>query len=147
MHLSKSLEQACCVLGIVAEHNGEPVTNLELNKRMSVSLSYLSKVTRKLVVAGLIRSVRGAEGGYLLATSMERITLRMVVEAIEGDKPFFSPEGVIERVFSANERVAKKSVSLIEHSLNKAELSWRHALESTTMQQVLSGARITEETR
>lgn len=142
MQFSKSLEQACCVLGIVAEHNGKPVTNAELNQRMGVSLSYLSKVTRKLVVAELICSVRGVEGGYVLAKTMDHITLRMVVEAIEGKKPFFSPTGVIERVFITKKSAAKKGMSLIEHSFGEAEQSWRQELEKTTMRQVLSSAQI-----
>jgi len=140
MQLSTSLEQACCVLGIVAKHEGAAVTSAELNQRMNVSLSYLSKVTRKLVVAGLIRSVHGVNGGYVLAHPMTSITLRMVVEAIEGDKPFFKPSGVIERVFVAQERAAKKGVSLIDQALHDAEVNWRHELEQTTMQQVVSGA-------
>jgi Rrf2 family protein len=140
MQLSTSLEQACCVLGIVAKHGGDAVTSAELNQRMNVSLSYLSKVTRKLVVAGLIRSVHGVNGGYALAYPMSSITLRMVVEAIEGDRPFFRPSGVIERVFTSQRRAAKKSVTLIEQALQEAESIWRHKLEMTTMQQVISGA-------
>lgn len=140
MQLSTSLEQACCVLGIIAKHGGEAVTSAELNQRMNVSLSYLSKVTRKLVVAGLIRSVYGVNGGYILARPMTSITLRMVVEAIEGDKPFFKPSGVIERVFMTQKRAAKRGVSLIDQALYKAEANWRYELEQTTMQQVMSGA-------
>ncbi|HUC96645.1 MAG TPA: Rrf2 family transcriptional regulator [Candidatus Saccharimonadales bacterium] len=140
MQLSRSLEQACCVLGIIARHNGNAVTNAELNKRMDVSLSYLSKVTRKLVVAGLICSTQGVNGGYVLAKPMRQITLRMVVEAIEGPKAFFCPSGVIERVFVSQKQAAEKSVSLIAQSFYEAEAVWRSKLEKTTMQQVVNSA-------
>lgn len=140
MQLSKSLEQACCVLGIVAKHSGEPVTSTELNHTMDVSLSYLSKITRKLVVARLIRSTQGVNGGYVLAKPMTSITLRAVVEAIEGDAMFFRPSGIIERVFVTKKNAAKRGVSLLERAFQDAEDLWRHKLEKTTMQQVISGA-------
>jgi len=140
MQLSRSLEQACCVLGVIAMHNGKAITIAELNDRMDVSLSYLSKVTRKLVVAGLIRSTQGVNGGYVIAKPMKQISLRMVVEAIEGAKPFFCPSGVIERVFVSQKQAAKKSVSLIAQSFYEAEAVWRSQLENTTMQQVVDSA-------
>lgn len=140
MQFSKSLEQACCVLGIVAKQSDYAVTSAELNKYMSVSPTYLSKITRKLVVAKLIRSVQGVNGGYILARPMTEITLRMVVEAIEGNAPFFTPTGVIERVFLMQRRAAHRGMSLIEAALHDAEVQWRHELEKTTMQQVMSGA-------
>ncbi len=140
MQLSRSLEQACCVLGIIARHDGQSVTNAELNELMHVSLSYLTKVTRKLVVAGLIRATHGVNGGYVLAKTMDEITLRMVVDAIEGDKAFFRPSGVIEHVFVAQKTAAKKGVSLLEAAFLGAEAEWRRSLDATTMRAVMQGA-------
>ena len=71
MRLSKTVEQACCILSILAEHHGQPVTNVELNERMNVSQSYLTKITRKLVIAGIIRSAQGVKGGFVLAQPMD----------------------------------------------------------------------------
>ena len=42
------------------------------------------KILRKLVSADLVRSYRGASGGYELARPAGEITLRQVIEAIEG---------------------------------------------------------------
>jgi len=140
MKFSSSLEQACCVLGIIARHDGKPVTNAELNQLMDVSLSYLMKITRKLVVAGLIESTHGVNGGYVLAKPMDAIRLRVVVEAIEGGEPFFRSSGVIERVFVGQKKAAKKGVSLLEDAFENAEIAWRGKLDEITMQQVISGA-------
>lgn len=147
MRLSTSLEQACCVLGIIARHEGKPVTNAELNELMHVSLSYLTKVTRRLVVAGLIVATHGVNGGYVLAKPMDKITLRMVVEAIEGNDPIFRPSGVIEHVFTHQKTAAKKGVSLLEVAFREAEAAWRKKLETTTMQAVISGALSSEARR
>lgn len=140
MQLSQSLEQACCVLGIIARGDGHAVTSAELNDHMKVSPSYLLKVTRKLVVADLIQSTQGVNGGYVLARPMKHITLRMVVDAIEGAEPFFRPAGIIERVFAEKGTAARRGVSLIAEALDDAERLWRHKLEKMTMHHVIYGA-------
>ena len=96
MRLSKTVEQACCILSILAEHHGQAVTNVELNERMNVSQSYLTKITRKLVIAGIITSAQGVKGGFILARPMISITLGDVVKATDGSAPFFRPTNVIK---------------------------------------------------
>lgn len=55
-----------------------------LSKATQVSGHFLSKVLQQLVRARLIRSQRGAGGGYALAASAERVSLLDVLEAVEG---------------------------------------------------------------
>lgn len=140
MRLSKTIEQACCVLAIIAEHHGDPVTNVELSERMQVSGSYLTKITRKLVVAGILRSAHGANGGFLLAQPMASITLRAVVVATEGSAPFFWPENVIKRAFPARTFVASRGVKLLESQFSEAEADWYKRLERVTMEKLISDA-------
>lgn len=54
-------------------------------ERESISLKYLGQIVIQLKNNNLIKSVRGAQGGYLLARAPEKITLREIVEALEGD--------------------------------------------------------------
>jgi len=46
--------------------------------------SYLAKIFQDLTRGGLVRSHRGAKGGFSLARPAEQITLRQIIEAIEG---------------------------------------------------------------
>ncbi len=46
--------------------------------------SYLAKIFQYLAKEGIVRSHRGAKGGFSLARSADQITLREVIEAIEG---------------------------------------------------------------
>lgn len=46
--------------------------------------TFLAKIFQELVKTGLIKSTRGVRGGFVLARPPERITLREIVEAIEG---------------------------------------------------------------
>lgn len=63
---------------------GSTVCQSELSNAAEVSGHFLSKVLQQLVRAGLIRSQRGAGGGYALAISAGSVSLLDVVEAIEG---------------------------------------------------------------
>jgi len=50
-----------------------------------ISEKYLSLIVIPLRAAGLIRSIRGARGGYVLARSANDISVRDIVEAVEGE--------------------------------------------------------------
>ena len=56
--------------------------------RTSVSLRFTLKIMRKLVAAGLVKSYKGAHGGYALSRPPKDITLRQVIEAVEGPYRF-----------------------------------------------------------
>ncbi len=49
-----------------------------------VPLRFALKILRKLVAGGLIVSYKGARGGYMLAREPGKITLRQVIESVEG---------------------------------------------------------------
>ncbi len=57
----------------------------DIAKRQDVSEKYLSQIIIPLKSAGFVASIRGAHGGYSLAKDPEDITLKGIVEAVEGD--------------------------------------------------------------
>ncbi len=63
---------------------GSTVRQAELSKATDVSGHFLSKVLQQLVRCGLIRSQRGAGGGYGLASPEHAVSLLDVVQAMEG---------------------------------------------------------------
>lgn len=50
----------------------------------SITLPFLLKLLRKLTKAGIIQSFRGTKGGYALTKPPEKISLKEVIEAIDG---------------------------------------------------------------
>jgi Rrf2 family protein len=63
----------------------EQVTLLrDVAKSQDVPESYLAKIFQDLNKAGLVRSHRGAKGGFSVARPASQITLRQVVEALQG---------------------------------------------------------------
>ncbi len=62
----------------------EAVSIQSIAKRQNISDSYLEQLMRKLRSAGLIVSVRGAQGGYKLARPANEISVGDVLRALEG---------------------------------------------------------------
>ncbi|AKG52860.1 iron-sulfur cluster regulator IscR [Dehalogenimonas sp. WBC-2] len=69
----------------LAVHFGEgPVLIRNIAMRRRISEQYLAQLFIPLRIAGLVRSVRGANGGFVLAKSPGEIRLSEVVKATEG---------------------------------------------------------------
>ena len=56
----------------------------EVARREAISEKYLGQIIIPLKNAGLVSSQRGSRGGYALARAPEEVTVKDVVEAIEG---------------------------------------------------------------
>ena len=74
--------RALIVIGL--DDGGEPLSPNQLAERLACSPSYLAKVLRGLVRAGILESYRGARGGVLLARPPEEVTLLAITEASQG---------------------------------------------------------------
>jgi Rrf2 family protein len=62
-----------------------PVMMGDIAKRQDVSRKYLHALLTSLKQAGLVRSIRGAKGGYALARNPSDITVSQIVKALEGE--------------------------------------------------------------
>lgn len=86
MQLTRAGEYAIRGLVGLAAHADEKRTILvsRVAEEQDVSPAFLAKIFQQLVKAGLMNSSRGARGGFNLARSPANITIREIVEAIEG---------------------------------------------------------------
>ncbi len=62
----------------------QPVSAIEIASIQAIPEKYLVHILLQLKHAGLVQSVRGAHGGYLLAKTPEQISLKDIVIAIDG---------------------------------------------------------------
>lgn len=70
----------------------EPVSLSNIACRQDISLSYLEQLIAKLKKAGLVKSIRGVNGGYILAKPIEEISVGDILRALEGElKPVDCP--------------------------------------------------------
>jgi Rrf2 family transcriptional regulator, cysteine metabolism repressor len=63
----------------------QPIMMADIAKRQELSRKYLHALLTPLKNAGLVRSTRGAKGGYFLAKPPEEITVGVILVALEGE--------------------------------------------------------------
>lgn len=63
---------------------GTKVDAKTISDKEGVTLRFTLKILRKLTISGLVVSFRGVNGGYTLNNDPAKITMREVIEAIEG---------------------------------------------------------------
>jgi Rrf2 family protein len=68
----------------LAVSDGGPVKGERISQAQDIPLKFLENILLELRHAGLVRSQRGAEGGYWLARPPEEITLAEVIRVVEG---------------------------------------------------------------
>ena len=74
MRLSGAVEQACCIMAILADpKRTTPVTNDALAEKMMVSPTYLKKISRKLVIAKLFSEAQEKWSEYLKTVTLEDV--------------------------------------------------------------------------
>ncbi len=71
-------------LDLALQATPEPVQAREIAKRRSIPLRVLEQVLNAMKRAGLVESVRGAQGGYLLRKRPAELSLAQIVEALDG---------------------------------------------------------------
>jgi len=80
---SQTVEYALRALMYLASLDGTPVTSERIAAQTRVPPGYLSKVMRDLVLAGLVASFRGPNGGFVLARRADQITVLDAVNAVD----------------------------------------------------------------
>lgn len=63
---------------------GEHIALSAVAERQNISINYLEQVFSVLRKAGLVKSVKGAQGGYILADKPENIKVGTVLRVLEG---------------------------------------------------------------
>lgn len=84
MKLSAKGRYAVMALCDLCNHRtGRPVALADIAERQHISLSYLEQLFAKLRRGGLVNSVRGPGGGYLLARSADEMPIADIIMAVD----------------------------------------------------------------
>ncbi len=103
-------------------------------ERQEISVKYLEQLMAVMRSAGLVRSVRGAKGGYMLAKAPEEIRLSDVFHCLEG--PVATAECVDNQDFCARaiDCVARQLWAQVEKAINGV-------LDAVTLRDLLERAK------
>lgn len=72
------------MIDLAMNSDGKPVSLKDVAQRQEISDKYLEQIISILHKAGYVRSVRGAQGGYLLRKEPEEYTVGMILRLTEG---------------------------------------------------------------
>ncbi|MCM1022969.1 MAG: Rrf2 family transcriptional regulator [Prevotella sp.] len=83
MQITLESDYAVRIVGCLAE-TGRRMDAKAISEKTCVSLRFSLKILRKLVASGIVKSFKGAQGGYELAKKPADISLKDVIETVEG---------------------------------------------------------------
>jgi Rrf2 family protein len=85
MKLSHAAPHALHALAYIARQAPDrPVRSEDIAAAEGIPPTFLHQVLKRLAKAGVLRSVKGHAGGYLLARPLQAVTLLEVIEAVDG---------------------------------------------------------------
>ena len=73
-----------CMLRIAQQKDRQPVSIQKISEEEQLSIDYIEQLLLKLRRAGIVKSFRGRVGGYLLARPASRISIKDIIQAVEG---------------------------------------------------------------
>ena len=119
----------------LANHSQQgPLQLRVIAERQGISVKYLEQLMAVLRSAGLVRSVRGAKGGYTLARPATDIKLSDVFHCLEG------PVATAECV--DNQDFCQRAIDCVARLLwNRVEVAINEVLDAVTLQDLVDQAK------
>lgn len=126
MVMTREADYAVRIVEMLAQSNRK-IDAHTISQHTQVPLRFALKILRKLVADGLIVSYKGAHGGYTLAREPGKITLRQVIESVEG--PY-----MINRCQKDAETCSHTTVCRFHEIYDEISLLVRNKLDSYTFE-------------
>jgi len=83
MLFTRATEYALLSLILIARKN-EPMGTDLLSKQLDIPKSFLAKILQNLAKKGILKSFKGATGGFMLARPPKELSIKRISEAAEG---------------------------------------------------------------
>ena len=118
MKISTKGRYALRLMMDLAENNsGSPISLKDVAKRQDISDKYLEQIIAILNKAGYVRSVRGAQGGYMLKIEPQNYAVGMILRQTEGS---LAPVACIEDDEIVCDRQQQCVTSIVYKKINDA---------------------------
>lgn len=113
--------------------NGEYITVISISDKLGISKIYLEQVFSLLKRGGLVNSVKGAQGGYMLTRMPRQISVYDVLSAV--DSSLFEPteETVMQKAPEIDAAMRGLSFSVLDNAV-------RSTLEQTSLDDLVHEA-------
>ena len=127
---SKARYAVAALVDLACQPAHQPTTLAAIAKRQEISVSYLEQLFARLRAGGLIKSVRGPGGGYVLARASHEITIADIYGAV------FEPDATVAVPPPAEGISLKVQMESLWQAMEREVARF---LQSVTVHDVLSG--------
>ena len=137
MHLTKSTEQAICIMVMLYLQDRHVFLNSkEISQRLNISPTYLKKIMRKLVVNDLVKANTGIGGGYKYKSN-KKVTLYDIYVALNGEVEIFALKtDYVSRIFEGALAVDKRYSKYLK-KVNTVNKAIKSSLEKITIENLV----------
>ena len=95
-----------------------PMSASSIATRQGLSVAYLEQLLHRLKKRGLIHSIRGPKGGYLLAKDPDHITVSQIVDTLEGlPLPGLSAPYALRQAGNGKQKYSGRPAQRIAHTV------------------------------
>lgn len=136
MSHDQSIAVAANAICVIAFLSPAPVSAVMIAEQISLNPVVIRRVVGKLVSAGLVKSIQGVGGGYILAKEPHEIKLQDVFNGVS-DKGIFKRSNKIPKANCAEGEAISEA---IEKVFTRAEYAFSSVLMETTVQQLLDSS-------
>ena len=105
------------MMDLAIHKTGEPISLKDVARRQEISDKYLEQIISTLNKAGYVKSIRGAQGGYMLKKDPKDYTVGMILRVTEGS---LAPVDCVEEGMAECERMNECATVLIWQKINEA---------------------------
>ena len=136
MHLTKSTEQAICImLMLYLQDRRIYLNSREISERLDISPTYLKKIMRKLVVSNLVKANTGVGGGYKYP-QLKKISFYDIYKAINGNVDLFVLKtDYITKIFNGAREIDTRYHEYLKLT-DKINKDLRTSLEAVTIESI-----------
>lgn len=131
MEISKELEYTIIGLIDLAERDKRSTAG-EIARKMRMPEEQIKKIFQKLSKAKIVRSVKGAGGGYELSIPLENITLGDLKRAVSGER-------FVVKCLEDESSCSRIDFCRIHDGMGKFQLMWNNFLDSVSIKELVSG--------
>ena len=122
------------VLELAVGYGQGPLQLKVIAQHQDISVKYLEQIIAMLKSGGLVRSVRGAKGGYILAKSPNQVKLSDVFACLEG------PVNTVDCIENQN-YCARAADCLARQVWTQVQNAINNVLQSITLQDLVAKAK------
>ena len=137
MHLTKSTEQAICIMVMLYLQDRHVFLNSkEISQRLNISPTYLKKIMRKLVVNDLVKANTGTGGGYKYKSN-KKVTLYDIYVALNDEVEIFALKtDYVSKIFEGALAVDKRYNKYLK-KVNTVNKAIKSSLEDITIESLV----------